>query len=454
MSYARWATKDEVADRISRVNLETGVAVAGVPIGFDDEYLHIDTREAHNLIIGSTGSGKTQAIILPMAKLSMLAGESFILHDPKGEIYRLMSLTLQDRGFKVLALDFRDAKFGNAWNPLTVPYQLYHSGEIDKATQCLEDLAYYLFFDNSEKNADPFWLNSIMDYFMGISLYLFENASLDEVHLESVSAFSNYLSKKKNAESFMEGLPSSSKIYLNLVGTLMAPEDTRGSIVALFNQKIKKYISRVELSNMLSFSDFDLNDLGFSPTALFIIGGGEADCCCNLIPLFIHQAVRCVDFRGKCPKCFHILLDEFDSLVPIRNFSCMIDAARSLAVRFTITIRSYVHLCSMYSRDEAEILRMCFGNLIYLLSDDIYTLESFSKYCGVQMVDGVSTPLVTVEDLRTIGTFEGIIIMPRLMPFKTKFLPDYKIDWGVEFLSNEISLRKKSSLKIYDSFKK
>lgn len=440
MSYARWATKEEMVDKLDSVNLDTGVDKSGTPIAYDDHYLYIDSRESHNLIIGSTGSGKTQAIILPLVKLSMMAGESIIVNDPKGEIYERCAVALRKKGYKVYALDFDDAKYGNSWNPFHLPYQLYHNGEKDKAIKCLEDIAYYLFYDKNEASVDPFWTNSVMDYFTGITLYLFENAKSEEVHLESISLFSNYLTKKDHTELFMEKIDPKSKIYLNVVGTLKAPIETRGSILAVFNQKIKKYISRELLSNMLSSSDFEIDSLSEEKTALFIVSG-VSNYCNNLIPLFVNQVVDCIDLKGKSLKRFNILLDEFDSMVPIRDFSRMIEACRSMNVRISVTIRSYVHLCSMYSKEDAEILKMCFGNFIYLLSDDIYTLEEISKYCGVQMVDQKQVPLVTIEDLKMVRPFEGIVVMPRMMPYKTKFLPDYQIDWGMTFEEEEIPKR-------------
>ena len=87
MSNARWATKEEVAKRLDAVDLKAGVKKAGIPMGFDDNFLYVDTKEAHSMIIGSTGSGKTQTTILPMIKLSMMAGESVIINDSKGELY-------------------------------------------------------------------------------------------------------------------------------------------------------------------------------------------------------------------------------------------------------------------------------------------------------------------------------------------------------------------------------
>lgn len=449
MSYARWASKEDVIQKLKRVNLETGVSKSGVPICYDDEAIYIDDRESHTLIMGSTGSGKTQALILPMLKLSMLAGESMVIHDEKGEIYHRCAKALKEKGYQVLVLDFDDAKYGNSWNPLRMPYELYQKGEKDRAVKCIEDIAYYLFYEKMEAGVDPFWIHSVIDYFTGITLYLFENAKKEEVHLESVCEFSNYLNQKENCEKFMKKIDTRSKVYLNVVGTLKAPTETRGSILAVFNQKMKKYLSREQLSNMLSSSDFAIDELSQKPSALFIISG-ISNYCNHLIPLLVNQIVDSIHFLGGSKKYFNILLDEFDSMVPIRDFSRMIESCRSLSVRITVTIRSYVHLCSMYSKEEAEILKMCFGNFVYLLSDDIYTLEEISKYCGMQMVQNQLVPLVTIEDLKMINPFEGIVIMPRTMPFKTKFLPDYQIDWGMKFLEEGLPKRKSISLKFYE----
>lgn len=442
---SRWATKEEVVSKLEGVNLETGVKKSGIPIGYDDKYLYIDERESHSLIIGSTGSGKTQSLILPLVKLSMMADESFVVNDVKGEIYKKCAGALKEKGYEVYALDFNDAKYGNSWNPLKMPYELYHNGEKDKAIKCLEDIAYYLFYENNT-NVDPFWTNTVIDYFTGITLYLFENAKLEEVHIESIAMFSSYLNKKGNSDKFLEKIDPKSKVYLNLVPTLLAPPETRGSILSVFNQKIKRYISRENLTNMLGNSDFEIKDLCLKKTALFIISG-ISNYCDNLIPLLINQITDYISFIDKSPKHFNIILDEFDSMVPIRDFSRMIEFCRSLNVRFTVTIRSIVHLTNMYSREEAAILKMCFGNIIYLLSDDIHTLAKMSEYCGKKTND---IPLISIEELKTLEIFECIVLMPRMMPIKSKLLPDYKIDWGIEFRESSIPERKINTLEYYN----
>ena len=445
MSNARWATKEEVAKRLDAVDFKNGVANAGIPVAFDENYLYIDSKEAHSMIIGSTGSGKTQATILPMIKLSMMAGESVVINDPKGELYERCAENFKRRGYNVLALNFEDARYGNTWNPLRVAYDLYNSDKRDKAIKSLEDIGYYLFYDAKEKDSDPFWINSTINYFVGLALYLFENADVDEANLCSIFQLSNYLNKDNNGKEFIDKLDQNSLIYMNLVGTLKAPAETKGSILSVFTQKIKKYLSREDLTNMLCSSDFDINKIGVEPTALFIVSG-ISNYCNNLIPLLINQIIDAVDNYGTKEKNINILLDEFDSMVPIRDFSRMIEYCRSIKVRIVITIRSYIHLCNMYSKQDAEILKMCFGNLIYLLSDDIYTLEEISKYCGTK---DNGEPLISIEDLKTIEIFEGLVLMPRTMPFKTRFLPDFKIDYGFEDVVSEIPLREKKEIQVF-----
>ena len=446
MSYARWATKEEVAKRLDAVDLKNGVNKAGIPIAFDEKYLYVDTKEAHSMIIGSTGSGKTQTTILPMIKLSMLAGESIVINDPKGELYGKCAENLKKRGYNVIVLDFDDSKYGNAWCPLRTAYDLYNSDKRDKAIKSLEDIGYYLFYDAKEKDSDPFWINSTINYFVGLALYLFENAKADEANLSSIFQLSNNLNRDGNAAKFLDKIDENSLIYMNLVGTLKAPTETRGSILSVFTQKIKKYISREDLTNMLGYSDFDMKKIGIEPTALFVVSG-VSNYCDNLIPLLINQIIDAVDIYGSEGRNINILLDEFDSMVPIRDFSRMIEYCRSIKIRFVITIRSYIHLCNMYSKQDADILKMCFGNLIYLLSDDIYTLEEISKYCGTKEN---GEPLISIEDLKTIDTFEGLVLMPRTMPYKTKFLPDFKIDYGFEDISSELPLRENSKVQIYN----
>lgn len=449
MNYARWATNEEMKSILTPVNLETGVKKSGIPLMYDDKYLYINDNAVHSLIIGSTGSGKTQATILPVLKLAMMAEESVVITDPKGELYERTCGELTKRDYNIITLNFDNSKKGNSYNPLTLPYKLYKGNELDKSIALIENLGYYLFVDPKEKNLDSFWNNSTIDYFTGVTLYLFENGKEEEINLSSVYNIGNQIEKLEKREEFLNKLDKNSSIYYYVSGTLQAPLETKGGILATFNQKMKKYLGKENLNNMLATSDFDITNITKEKTALFIIGGHSiySD---NLTPLLVEQVIEAADTYGDKVRRLNMILDEFDYLLPIKNFEKVINYSRSINVKFTVAIKTYLDLINTYGKEDAEMIKLCFGNIIYLLSNDIYTLEEISKLCGNEYKYNTSTPLITVEELRTLKIFEAVIISQRMMPFKTKMLPDYQIDWKFSKENIEIPERVKNEVKVYE----
>lgn len=89
----------------------------------------------HTLVTGTTSSGKTWRFVVPTIQLmSMTAAKpSFVVTDPKGELYDNCSNKLKNEGYEVKVLDLRNPSASMQWNPLTYPYQMYHrSFNLDK----------------------------------------------------------------------------------------------------------------------------------------------------------------------------------------------------------------------------------------------------------------------------------------------------------------------------------
>ena len=122
--FSRWCTDKEMKATLSELDVKNPhYDKAGFPIISNDQKFWVDDGESHNIVIGSTGTGKTQCIIHPLVKILTKKGESMIITDPKGEIYRESAGLLKKEGYQIIVLNFRDPQRGNCWNPLNLPYR-------------------------------------------------------------------------------------------------------------------------------------------------------------------------------------------------------------------------------------------------------------------------------------------------------------------------------------------
>ena len=86
--YSKWVKENDFKQALKRVDPKARDAdVAGIPLIMNKDECYVDNTNFHNLVIGTTGSGKTECVILPMVKLLAKKRESMIITDPKGEIY-------------------------------------------------------------------------------------------------------------------------------------------------------------------------------------------------------------------------------------------------------------------------------------------------------------------------------------------------------------------------------
>ncbi len=462
--YSRWAKDKEIQEELDCVSITAQNAKeAGVPLLLNENEMWVDNGEYHSLVIGATGSGKTQTVILPMVHSLAKAKESMIITDPKGEIYEKTSNMLRSRGYQILLLNFRDPQNGNAWNPMTLPYQMYKSGNQDKAIELLDDLALNILYDDSNKNADPFWEKTSADYFSGVALGLFEDAKEDEININSISLATTVGEEKFGGSTYIKeyfaGKDPSSAAAINASSTIMAPNETKGSILSVFKQKVKLFASRENLSEMLSHSDIDLESIGEKPTAVFIVIQDEKKTYHSLVTILLKQIYETLiataqKHGGQLPVRTNFLLDEFANMPPLKDVTTMITAARSRRIRFTMIIQNFAQLDDVYGKEEAETIRGNCGNIIYLITTELKALEEISKMCGEVKSKKddktASTPLVTVSDLQRMKQFEVIILRMRKQPFKTKFTPYFKINWGRKYPPAKYPTRKKQEVHTFD----
>lgn len=465
--YSNWAKEKDIKEQsgVECVHpTDDVVNAAGIPLINDGKNIWVDNGEYHNLVIGSTGSGKTQTIVKPMVNLLAKKGESMIITDPKGEIYKYSASYLKEKGYKIIVLNFREPQRGNSWNPLTVPFKYYRDGNQDKAIELLNDIALNIIYDPSNKNESDFWEKASAAYFSALALGLFKDAKEEEVNLNSINVMSTvgeerYATGNYIKEYFgMKGEGSTE--YLSASAVINAPNDTKGGLLATFRQKIQLFTTVPVLSEMLSYSDFDMKSIGNGKTAVFMIIHDEKKTYHSLMTIFIKQCYETLidvaqENGGKLPIRTNFILDEFANMPPLKDVDAMVSAARSRDIRFTFIIQNFAQLNDVYGDNVAEIIKGNCGNLVYLISTEMKALEEISKMCGeVKVTDekdkNATRPLITITDLQKMKLFEAIIVRLRTSPFRTKLEPDFKMEWGIERKEEEYPTRIKHEVEIFD----
>lgn len=464
--YSKWADEKEIKNDKGVVCINANsstIDAAGIPLINNGDKIWVDDGEYHNMVIGATGSGKTECIVKPLVNILGKKGESMVITDPKGEIYEYCGEYLKSQGYKIVILDIRDPELGNAWNPLSLPYQYYKIGNNDKATELLEDVSANILFDKESKE-DPFWERSAADYFSGLALALFKDAENEsQVNINSINQMSIQGEERRGATPYIKEYfgyhGEDSPEYIFASNTITAPQDTKGSILSTFRQKVRQFSTKQNLSEMLSYSDFDMREIGNNKTAVFMIVHDEKKTYHSLMTIFTKQCyetlIDCAQKNGgKLKYRTNFILDEFANMPPLKDVDAMITAARSRSIRFTFIIQNFSQLDDVYGAEVAQTIKGNCGNLIYLISTELKALEEISKMCGeIKSKDKdktASTPLITISDLQKLKLFQAIIIRWRKNPFKTNLTPDFKIDWGHKHDKATIPGREKTEIQIFN----
>ena len=464
--YSKWASDKDIKTDKNIVKVRTiddHIEAAGVALVNNGKEMWVDNGEYHNLIIGSTGSGKTECVVKPLVNLLSKKGESMVITDPKGEIYQYCGEYLKKQGYNIVILNFRDPEKGNSWNPLALPYMYYKQGNQDKATELLEDVSLNILYDKSEGGDSAFWQKSAADYFSGLTMGLFMDAKEKEVNLNSINFMSTVGEERRGTKTYIQEYfnlkGEASPAYIFASNTINAPNETKGGILSTFRQKIRLFSTKENLSEMLSYSDFDMRDIGNKKTAVFMIIHDEKKTYHGLMTIFIKQCyetlIDCAQANGgKLSYRTNFILDEFANMPPLKDVDSMVTAARSRAIRFSFIIQNFAQLNDVYGEEVAQVIKGNCGNLIYLISTELKALEEISKMCGEvkskEKDKTASTPLVTVSDLQKLKLFQAIIIRWRKNPFKTDLAPDFKIDWGIERKDAVLPTREKTQIELFD----
>jgi len=324
-----------------------------------------------------------------------------------------------------------------------------------EAQELISDIAMRLCHEEDAR--DPFWSSSATTILEGYINYLLEEKTEDEngmlqflpdemINMRSVKML-HELGRTRIAEKENDGcstileycLKHSRKntdmSYMKLNEFINAPDNTKGSISAVFADKIKYFLTNEDILRMTSVSEFDLKRLGEKKTAIFIAIHDEKGTYHELPSILISQIYEELIKSARKEKSLrlslpvHVVWDEFANGAKWDNIVNALTAGLSRGVRFYLVVQDFAQLITRYGKEKASTIRSNCQNLYYLLAGENTTLEEISKLCGSKIVwnhnrqEKEIVPVMSTDALQKLNFGEAVIIRQRKNPYKARLRP-------------------------------
>lgn len=428
----RFATEEEFTDGLTALRLsDMNYPAAGVPLFAKSGTVYIDACDSHSIIYGSTGSKKTRLIAMPTVKNICKSGESFVVTDPKGEIFRETVKLAEKKGYRILYFNLREFEAGHKWNMLELAYEYYRENMQAKATELVQEMVSVLVGEGNTK--DPFWDNCAKDVLFGLVFLLFYSLkdTSEECNLSAlVCLWEEY---KKNKKVFLEKVRR--EFESTIIGTKLAvlscgSDKTVGSIDAVVDTALNKLVVNNDFMDFLSKSDYDLSEEIKGKTAIYLVVPDENTTYHFVVTLFLSQLYEVLIREAQSREGnmleyrMNFVLDEFANIPTIMNMDAKITAARSRNIRFHLFVQGMSQMEAKYGKDAKLICGNC-SNWIYLYSKEYELLQTLSQLCGEMIYDtGLRVPLVSTFDLQHLSKEKGeaLVLANRKFPFITRLL--------------------------------
>ena len=391
------------------------------------------TSEGHTLYLGVSGSGKSRAGTIPLASSIVSSGESAIIIDPKGEIYK--NVYVPD-SYEKYIIDFRNIGKENTdgFNILTAPYELYCSGDSDDrlaAEQMIGDIAYCIYpdFASDGKYADPFWITEARNVFLGAVYTLFKFGKPEEINITSVYSIIMKGDERFAASTYLKELTQrcnekDSIIAEQLYSYVTTANDTKAGIRSVMLNGLSVFSQSEAIRHFCSHDDLCINHLtGDKPTIIFIILPDETPIYDKLASIitnqltthFIRSAER--DYAGKLPIRMNIVLEELASIgSSLKNLTHLMAASRSRNLRMFLVLQSLSQLNDLYGKSGAETILANCDVKIAFRTNNMQTLKELSALCGIkshrtELGNTVAEPLITESQLAALENRQALVMI-------------------------------------------
>lgn len=309
---------------------------------------------------GSSGSMKSRAIIRNKIIGSQRRGESMILTDPKGELFRDTAVWLRKSGYTVRVLNMVSLDKSNGWNFMMDALKEANGQELE----IVEQMANVIIANTGGKtnSKDDFWDKAERGLLKAIMLYQYYIWEANQGPLAFSWAYQFLLSHDvpKLTEAFskltrtnkLNAAATQFNIFLK-AGANVCPNIHFGLLSRL------NIFNNPGICDVTGRNEIDLERPANEKCAYFVIVSDQDSTydfiACLFFTLFFIRVVKFADTKtisGKCPIPVNLLLDEFPNIGEIPDFAKKMATVRSRDVNITILFQSIPQLKERYQHDS------------------------------------------------------------------------------------------------------
>ncbi len=369
------------------------------------------------LVVAPSGRGKTQVSVFPFL-LNATGNYSLIVNDPSAELSATIPY-LQTKGYQCHILDFGN-KSGVYFNPL--------EGCVGSLTQMRKVVKTLLSATHKESDfftiAGEDCLVLFIQYVCESEPRVFRNlANVYRLILEyqgNPETIENLMASKASEEVFRK--------FRALSGT---SDNTRKSIVATAISALSFIGDDPELCDITAVNTLRFEDFRNQPHALFVqVPVGDVKYYAPMVSLFFQEFYRFAFSRipSAVEQDVFMVLDEFDTLTAIQDYSQIISNARKFRIPQQLILQSE-SLLSKYGEQSKNILNNCnvkayFGGL----GEETYQIERILgqfEYKDKKTNALRQRALMSASEIREMKD-EIIVLSSGEKPLKMKITPAYK----------------------------
>ncbi|MGM8299624.1 VirD4-like conjugal transfer protein, CD1115 family [Clostridium perfringens] len=439
---ARWGTEKEkkkIRDKDKKKNI----------ILSNDVFLNLNTKKTRkNLnvcILGGSGAGKTRFYVKPNL---MLTNTSYIITDPKGDLFRETGKLFKDNGYEIKVINTKNMNE-------SMKYNLFRY--INSDDDVLKMVKTLIKNTNEGKNGgDPFWEKAETTLLLALFFYLYYEAPKEEQNLPMVMEMVDYAEVKEDDEEFESDLDTLFReleednphhIAVRQYNSYkVGAGKTLKSILISVKTRLA-FLTIPTVANLLSTDEMELELIGDRKTVLYVIIP-DTDTTYNFIVAMLYTQLfdvlidRADNFHhGALPIPVRGMFDEFANIGQIPEFEKILATIRSRGISANIILQSIAQLKSMYKETWESIIDNC-DSTVFLGGQK--TAEYISKKLGKETIDNrtinkttgrngnnsinnsiLGRELMTADEVESMPDDDSIVFIRGMRPFYTK---KYKIE--------------------------